>query len=175
MRGHYPCSNDPIAHHRIGRTGRAGSKGVAFSLFSDKEHYKVEMLGHFIDRTIVGETLPPQSVLGNEPVAPEMATLQIDGGKKQKLRPGDILGALTGKQGIEGKQVGKIQIFDNWAYVAVSQKAVKRTKLVRKMKGRSFRVRRVKRNSSRSSMVESNCGSEPGWSSASSTLIGFCS
>jgi ATP-independent RNA helicase DbpA len=75
-----------------------------------------------------------------------MVTLQIDGGKKQKVRPGDILGALTGTEGIAGKQVGKIDIFDNCAYVAVSRDAAKPAlkKLVEgKLKGRSFRARRI--------------------------------
>ena len=75
-----------------------------------------------------------------------MLTLQIDGGKKQKVRPGDILGALTGKGGIAGSEVGKISIFNNWAYVAVkrdvSQSAL--TKLGQgQLKGRSFRVRSI--------------------------------
>jgi len=73
-------------------------------------------------------------------------TLQIDGGKKQKLRPGDILGALTGKNGISAKQVGKIQLFSNKAYVAVSYDVADDAlnKLTEgKLKGRSFRVRRI--------------------------------
>ncbi len=67
-----------------------------------------------------------------------------DGGKKQKLRPGDILGALTGENGIAGKQVGKIHILDNWAYVAVNRDVAKVAlkKLSEgKLKGRSFRAR----------------------------------
>ena len=52
-------------------------------------------------------------MLDETPTKPLMATLLIDGGKKQKVRPGDILGALTGKNGITVQQVGKIHIFDN--------------------------------------------------------------
>ena len=69
------------------------------------------------------------------------------GGKKQKIRPGDILGALTGENGIQGKQVGKIHIFDNWSYVAVDKDAVKAAlrKLGNgKLKGRTFRARQVR-------------------------------
>ena len=78
-----------------------------------------------------------------------MQTLQIGGGKKQKLRAGDILGALTSQGDIQGSQVGKISIGDNWSYVAiqrsVSDLAFK--KLTEgKLKGRSFRVRRLKTN-----------------------------
>jgi ATP-independent RNA helicase DbpA len=77
---------------------------------------------------------------------PSMMTLQIDGGKKQKVRAGDILGALTGSDGISGSQVGKIHIADHWAYVAVSPDAVKPAlnKVGEgKLKGRTFRVRLI--------------------------------
>jgi len=73
-----------------------------------------------------------------------MATLCIGAGRKQKLRPGDILGALTGDAGIPGAQVGKITLFDNQAYVAV-ERAIADKALQRlsqgKIKGRSLRVR----------------------------------
>jgi len=141
----YHIAHDPEAHvHRIGRTGRAGSKGIACSLFSDKEELKMVMLADYLERKIEAEPLPPLSVLETPAMKPPMATLQIGGGKKQKIRPGDILGALTGENGIAGKQVGKIHILDNWAYVAVSRDVVKVAlkKLSEgKLKGRSFRVR----------------------------------
>jgi len=144
----YHLARDADVHtHRIGRTGRAGSKGIACSLYSEKEHYKVEMLGHFLGQKIEGEPLPSTDLLSNPTIKPSMATLQIDGGKKQKVRPGDILGALTGKDGIEGKQVGKIQISDSWAYVAVNRAVVNAAlkKLGEgKLKGRSFRVRLIR-------------------------------
>ena len=85
--------------------------------------------------------------LNNPMFSPLMTTIQIDGGKKQKVRAGDILGALTGKQGIEGKQVGKIQLSDNWAFVAVQRSVAKRAlkKLSEgQLKGRTFRVRELK-------------------------------
>jgi ATP-independent RNA helicase DbpA len=130
--------------HRIGRTGRAGNKGIACSLFSDKESYKIALLGDYLDKMIKGETWPSRNLLDKQPADSRMVTLLIDGGKKQKVRPGDILGALTGKNGITGKQVGKIQIFDNRAYVAVD-KDIARVALKKlndgKLKGRSFRVR----------------------------------
>ncbi len=148
----YHIARDTEVHlHRIGRTGRAGSKGSAYSLISDKESYKVALLQDYLGQIIVAEPLPPMSLLGTKPGQPEMATLLIDGGKKQKVRPGDILGALTGKSGIPGSQVGKIDIFDNRAYVAVHINSIDAAlaKLVQgKLKGRSFRVRRL-RNSRR--------------------------
>lgn len=141
----YHIPNDPEVHvHRIGRTGRAGSKGVACSLYSDKESYRVASLESEINPIMNSEPLPPISLLDKQPRYPSMATLQIDGGKKQKVRPGDILGALTGEHGVTGKQVGKIHLSDNWAYVAVSREAAKtalRKLSEGKLKGRSFRVR----------------------------------
>ncbi len=131
--------------HRIGRTGRAGSTGTSFTLHNGNA-YKLTMLSDYIKAPIVSEALPESSLLDKRPAKPLMATLQIGGGKKQKVRPGDILGALTGANGITGKQVGKIQILDNWAYVAVSQSIVKiaLSKLGEgKLKGRSFRVRLI--------------------------------
>jgi len=141
----YHIARDAEMHvHRIGRTGRAGSSGKAHSFISDKEGYKVALLQDDLGHIIEGEALPQASLLNETPNKPEMETLLIEGGKKQKVRPGDILGALTGEYGIEGTQVGKIDIFDIRAYVAVHRDAVK-TALKKlsegKLKGRSFRVR----------------------------------
>ncbi len=143
----YHIARDSELHiHRIGRTGRAGSKGIACTLYSEKEDYKVARLEEYLEQSIDAEPLPPFSLLEKPTFRPSMTTLQIDGGKKQKVRPGDILGALTGKNGIAGKQVGKIHIFDNHAYVAVNRDSAKpalRKLSEGKLKGRSFRVRRL--------------------------------
>ncbi|MBT8053913.1 MAG: ATP-dependent RNA helicase DbpA [Gammaproteobacteria bacterium] len=143
----YHIARDPEVHlHRIGRTGRAGNKGFACTLYSDNETYRAERLGEYLERVIKPETLPPFSVLEKPTFKPDMVTLQIDGGKKQKVRPGDILGALTGENGVAGKQVGKIHIFDNCSYVAINRDAAKPAlkKLTSgRLKGRSFRVRRI--------------------------------
>ena len=141
----YHISRDTEVHvHRIGRTGRAGSKGFAFSLYSDKEKHKLALLEAYLQQPIEPRPLPSLDVLENDIYRPPMATLQIDGGKKQKVRAGDILGALTGKDGITADQVGKIQIYDNWSYVAVSREATQAAleKLgAGKLKGKNFRVR----------------------------------
>lgn len=144
----YQISKDLDVHtHRIGRTGRAGSKGTALTLLDERDGYKQKLLEEHLDETIELSTLPDKALLNQPAYKPPMVTLQIDGGKKQKVRPGDILGALTGKDGIEGKQVGKIHIFDYCAYVAVSRKVSKHAlkKLEHgKLKGRSFRVRQIR-------------------------------
>lgn len=143
----YHIARDSEIHvHRIGRTGRAGNKGMACSLYSDKESYKIGLLEDYLNKTIESEILPDASVLNSEVFLPLMTTLQIDGGKKQKVRPGDILGALTSENGIAGKDVGKIQMGANWAYVAVSRLSVKKAlkKLSEgKLKGRNFRAKQL--------------------------------
>ena len=143
----FHIARDPEVHvHRIGRTGRAGRKGIACSLYTEPESFRAQRLGEYLGRTIDAEPLPPWSLLEKPAYKPAMVTLQIDGGRKQKVRPGDILGALTGSHGIAGKQVGKIHIFENFSYVAVDRNAARpalRKLTTGKLKGRSFRARRI--------------------------------
>jgi len=140
----YHVTSDFEVHiHRIGRTGRAGSKGIACSLYSDKEGHKMAGLESFLNIEIDEKPLPPTHLLNEPAYESSMTTLQIDGGKRQKVRPGDILGALTGDKTIAGKQVGKINIFDNFAYVAVQRDIAKLAlkKITNgKLKGRKFRA-----------------------------------
>lgn len=142
----FELARDAEIHvHRIGRTGRAGSKGMAFSLFSAKEMFKVAQIDEYMDIAISPSTLPSADVLSDAPFVAKMATIQIDGGKKQKVRAGDILGALTGgEQSIQGSQVGKINLSDIRAYVAVQKDVAKKAlKIISngKMKGKTFRAR----------------------------------
>jgi ATP-independent RNA helicase DbpA len=75
-----------------------------------------------------------------------MATVCIDGGRKDKMRPGDILGALTGDAGLRAEDVGKIDVFATRAYVAIRRAlvdaAVARLR-AGTIKGRRYRVRRI--------------------------------
>ncbi|WP_026970569.1 ATP-dependent RNA helicase DbpA [Aliagarivorans marinus] len=141
----FQVAHDTEVHiHRIGRTGRAGSEGLACTFFDDKDDYKMALLGDYLGYDLPTTALPDAAILNQQPQPAPMMTLQIDGGKRQKLRPGDILGALTGEQGIAGDQVGKIKVMANTAFVAVTRKAFKPA-LKRlesgTMKGRKFRVR----------------------------------
>ena len=120
----FELSRDPEVHvHRIGRTGRAGSKGVAFSFYSEKEEYRVARIDEYMDIAISPAVLPEKPV--ERPFYPKMQTIQILGGKKQKVRAGDILGALTKQAGLDGKKIGKINILPMVSYVAVEHEIVK--------------------------------------------------
>ena len=144
----YQIASDVEVHvHRIGRTGRAGNRGIACTLYVNRESHRVDAVSEYLQQEIQPETLPGDDLLDQTPQAAPMVTLQIEGGKKRKLRPGDILGALTGSDGVAGDDVGKISIFDKSAYVAVRCQAAKsalRKLSEGELKGRKFRVRRLR-------------------------------
>ena len=140
-----PSKESQVHVHRIGRTGRAGQSGVAVTLFSDREGHKLAGIEAQLDIVIQEEPVPSARVDGS--YRPPMATLQLDVGKKQKIRPGDVLGALTNDSGIQGDEVGKIRVFDFCTYVAVSRPLAKdavRQLSQGKIKGRSCRVRQLR-------------------------------
>jgi len=146
----YKLARDINSHvHRIGRTGRMGASGEVYNLYTEKEQYKIKLLERSFNQIILSKDLPSIDVLSNKLFKPLMKTLQIDGGKKQKVRAGDILGALTGNGGIEADRVGDIKIKDNWSYVAVDtnfhQKALKKLSMGR-IKGKNFRIRLIDKN-----------------------------
>lgn len=140
----YELPTDTDAHvHRIGRTGRAGLKGLALHLVAAREINRAGMI-----QAQQGNPLRWGKLVvtpGAQPVPAQWITLAIDGGRQDKLRPGDILGALTGEGGLPGDAVGKIDIFATRAYVAVRREQVDNaTNRLRAtgIKGRKFRIRR---------------------------------
>ncbi len=136
--------NAEVYVHRIGRTGRAGKEGVALSLFADTERYKMQGIIDYLQRELEFEAIEQLPQSRERLPAPPFVTLCIAGGRREKVRAGDVLGALTGEAGIAGKSVGKITVTDYAAYVAVAredaEKALGRL-LNGKIKGRKFKVR----------------------------------
>jgi ATP-independent RNA helicase DbpA len=121
----YHISTDVEIHvHRIGRTGRAGSEGLACSLFSDKEQKKISRLEEYFGQKIKTIALPLKKNSSKTKMSPVMISLKINSGKKQKLRAGNLLGALTGENGLSAADVGKIHIQDHWSCVAVRRTAL---------------------------------------------------
>jgi len=126
--------------HRIGRTGRAGADGVAITLYDSYEsdnadEYRDDKRQFLEDADLKGST--------NFELKPQYVTLVIEGGKKDKLRAGDLLGALTGDAGLKGSSIGKIDIYDRQAYVAIETKFIDdaHDSLKRgKIKGKNFSV-----------------------------------
>jgi len=142
----YELPWDPeIYVHRIGRTGRAGKKGLALSLCIEAELPRVKAIEEYQGHPAKWDEVAPFKLTDEQRFQPPMVTLWIDGGRKDKVRPGDILGALTGTAGIPGADVGKIDLFDKQSYVAIKRgSADKALACLRngKIKGRSFNVRK---------------------------------
>lgn len=143
----YDVASDADTHvHRSGRTGRAGRSGLALTLCGAREKSRAAVIEERLGRPLRWETpkLAPAKLRTGQLAA--MQTLVIDAGRKDKLRPADILGALTGSAGLPGSDVGKIAIFDTRAYVAIAReiadKALQRLR-EGKIKGRNFRVRKL--------------------------------
>ena len=96
--------------HRIGRTGRAGMSGLAISLCTPQEMARAHAIEDYLQMTIAWAPVSELSGAANGSLEAEMVTLCIDGGRKAKIRPGDI-GALTGDAGLTAAEVGKIDMF----------------------------------------------------------------
>ncbi|MDB5992693.1 MAG: dbpA [Herbaspirillum sp.] len=149
-------SKDTEVHiHRIGRTGRGAAAGLALNLCAPNEKKWVKLIEQYQNRpvdwfeldalesasasTSASATSPSDDTL----LAP-MTTLCIMGGKKDKLRPGDLLGALTADVGLSKDQVGKINVSEFITYVAldrrIAQQAARKLSTAN-IKGKSFKMR----------------------------------
>ena len=146
-------SKDTEVHiHRVGRTGRAGESGLALSLCAPNEKKWVRLIEEYQGAPVEWHDLKELGEDDAEAAPAPMVTLCIMGGKKDKLRPGDVLGALTGDAGLVKEQVGKINVTEFQTYVAidrhVAEKAFARLNAGNRLgpdfgniKGRSFKMR----------------------------------
>ncbi len=116
-------SRDAEVHvHRIGRTGRGKERGLAVTLASAEEKKWVRLIEEYQQGVkAVWHHLTEATPADGKTLQPPMATLEIASGRKDKLRPGDVLGALTGDAGFKGEQIGKINVFDFSTFVAVER------------------------------------------------------
>ncbi|MDB5767362.1 MAG: dbpA [Collimonas fungivorans] len=138
-------SKDTEVHiHRVGRTGRGQDRGLALSLCAPNEKKWVKLIEDYQQGPVSWFDLAALEPAEGEPLTAPMLTLCIMGGKKDKLRPGDLLGALTGDVGLSKEQVGKISVFEFVTYVALDKRIAKQAfgKLSNgNIKGKNFKMR----------------------------------
>jgi ATP-independent RNA helicase DbpA len=136
---------DPEVHiHRIGRTGRADENGWALNLCGPTDRHRILALAQMMKIEPEWHELSELQAEDDEPLTPPMVTLQILGGRKEKIRAGDVLGALTGDAGYQKEQIGKINVTEFSTYVAVDRhiaSAAVRKLNAGKVKGKQVRVR----------------------------------
>jgi ATP-independent RNA helicase DbpA len=144
----FELPRDPEVYvHRIGRTGRAGQHGLAMSIVTPSETPRISKIEDYHKQPCPCDVLGSLDRTPGYSLTAPMVTIQIDAGRKNKIRPGDILGALTGDAGLAGTQIGKIDIFDMSSYVAVEQAALRQAMNYLangKVKGRNIRARKLR-------------------------------
>lgn len=111
--------------HRVGRTGRAGCKGLALSITTPKDAERLCALEQLMSQPLNwGVISHLQNSKAPRSLQPKMITLRLMAGKKDKIRAGDILGALTKDAGLSGDAIGKIDISATHSYVAIEQSQI---------------------------------------------------
>ena len=138
---------DPEIHiHRIGRTGRGDAEGLALTLASMDEMGSIGKIEVLQGRESDWQPLSILTPAAGGPLRPPMRTLQIVGGRKEKIRAGDVMGALAGECGLTREQVGKINVNEFSTYVAVQADLAKKVEAQLssgKIKGKTVKVRLI--------------------------------
>jgi ATP-independent RNA helicase DbpA len=113
---------DPEVHiHRIGRTGRGDAEGLALNLVSMDEMGSVGRIELLQGRACEFFPLDELTPTAGGELQPPMCTIQIIGGRREKIRAGDVMGAMCADFGYAREQIGKISVNDFSTYVAVDR------------------------------------------------------
>ncbi|NKB98230.1 MAG: ATP-dependent RNA helicase DbpA [Pseudomonadales bacterium] len=143
----YELPHDPEVYvHRIGRTGRAGATGLALSIATPGDMVRVKAIEEFTNEPAVCDVYESLNRQDSFKIYGHMTTLEINAGRKSKIRPGDVLGSLTGDAGLPGSVVGKIDIFEQASFVAIENSAAAQALEYLdhgRLKGRTVRARRL--------------------------------
>ena len=113
---------EPDVHtHRIGRTGRAGHKGLALNITLPADAQRLGIIEENSNHPLIWKKADGFDKNSTAVFSPEMVTLCLNVGRKDKIRPGDILGSLTKDAGLSATDIGKINITPFNSYVAIHQ------------------------------------------------------
>ena len=116
---HLPESQEGYIH-RVGRTARWDATGRSFFILNASEHIPDYVEGNVVEYAAI----PSQQI---EPPLPRMTTLYIGKGKKDKISKGDIVGFLCKNGGLKADEIGRIDVKDRYAYVAIQREKLKQT------------------------------------------------
>ena len=130
--------------HRIGRTGRGDAEGLALNLVAMDEMPHVAKIEQLQERPSEWFEVSELTPAPGGALLPPMMTIQIIGGRKEKIRAGDVMGAMCADFGYAKEQIGKISVNDFSTYVAVDRRIAAQAcaKLNNgRVKGKSVRAR----------------------------------
>ena len=119
--------------HRNGRTALVDADGDVYVITAEGEN---------IPEFITWDRDYNPTGMSDDPIRPGAATLHINAGRKEKISRGDIVGFLINNLGLEASQIGKIDVRDHAAYVAVPPSCLEAVAALQspKIKGKRVRI-----------------------------------